>query len=284
MARASAFPWLIERPIAHRGLHDADKGVIENSISAAKAAVTAGYAIECDVQSTRDGEVVVFHDDTLERLTEGEGRVDAGTWAELSRLSLRETSDGIPLFRDFLSAVGGKTPLVVEIKSRFDGDIALARRVAELVARYDGPLSIESFDPDPIAHLRERSVALGIAHVPLGIVAQARYDADEWSGLPAAKAVELTHFLHYPRTRPDFLSWNAADLPAATPLLCREGLGIPVTVWTVRSQAQADSAAPWADQILFEGFLPPASPVELRPTPGRARATLPAGYRSDRLR
>lgn len=256
MTRCSAFSWLTARPIAHRGLHDFAGGVIENSISAAKAAVRAGYAIECDVQLTLDGEVVIFHDDTLERLTKGEGLLRAKTFAELQRLSLCGTRDGIPLLRDFLAAIGGRAPLVIEIKSRFDGDVSLARAVAELVSVYEGPVAIESFDPDPIAELREQGEALGVGHVPLGIVAQARYDADEWPDLPQARRAELTHFLHYPRTRPDFLSWNVADLPHAVPLLCREGVGLPVMVWTVRSQEQADLAARWADQIVFEGFSP----------------------------
>jgi glycerophosphoryl diester phosphodiesterase len=248
--------WLVARPIAHRGLHDAAKGVIENSVSAARAAIRAGYAIECDVQLSKDGEVVVFHDDTLERLTAAEGRVETKSAAELASLSLRGADDTIPLFADFLAAIAGKTPLVVEIKSNFDGDPTLARRVAEIAARYEGPLVIESFDPDPIAFLREEGEALGISHVPLGMVAMARYEADEWPGLPPARRAELTHFLHFSRTRPDFLSWNVDDLPHAIPLLLREGLNLPVTVWTVRSQGQAQFAAQFADQIVFEGFAP----------------------------
>ncbi|PWB83227.1 MAG: glycerophosphodiester phosphodiesterase [Methylocystaceae bacterium] len=256
MTRGSAFPWLTARPIAHRGLHDVAAGVIENSLSAAEAAAKAGYAIECDVQSTLDGEVVVFHDETLERLTEGEGRLGEKTFAELKRLSLRDTRDGVPLLRDFLDALGAAVPLVIEIKSRFDGDVSLARRVAEIVADYRGPVAIESFDPVPIAEFRARGDRFGVAGVPLGIVAQAAYDDADWSALQPAQKSELAHFLHYPRTRPDFVSWNVADLPHAIPLLCREGAGLPLTVWTVRSHEQAKSAASWADQIVFEGFTP----------------------------
>jgi glycerophosphoryl diester phosphodiesterase len=251
-----AIPWLFETPIAHRGLHDEASGVIENSISAARAAVAAAYAIECDVQLTRDGEVVVFHDDTLERLTDAKGRVDLHDAAGLTRLSLMGTCDKIPTLREFLGAIGGRAPLVVEIKSNFDGDLRLARGLAALVAGYDGPVIIESFDPDPIAFLRQEGGALGVAHIPLGIVAQARYEAGEWPALTDAQRLELTSFSHFHRTRPDFLSWSVADLPHAIPLLCREGIKIPVTVWTVRSKAQADFALEWSDQIVFEGFSP----------------------------
>jgi glycerophosphoryl diester phosphodiesterase len=250
------FSWLAARPIAHRGLHDAARGIVENSLGAARAAVAGNYAIECDVQLSADGEAMVFHDDTLERLTGAQGRIDAMTAGELARLTLRGSSETLPRLSQLLETVAGRVPIVVELKSRFDGELSLARRVAGLVASYEGPLALESFDPDPIAYLRARGEAPGVGHVPLGIVAQARYEADEWPDLPDARRAELTHLLHFSRTRPDFLSFNVKDLPHAVAVLFREGLKLPVTVWTVRSQAQAQAAAQWADQIVFEGFSP----------------------------
>lgn len=250
--------WLTARPIAHRGLHDASRGVIENSIAAAHAAIAGGYAIECDVQRTKDGDLVVFHDDTLERLTASAGRVCDATAEALAQIRLRGAEESIPRFADFLAAIGGRTPLVVEIKSSFDGDRTTAQRAAELLAAYEGPAVIESFDPDPIAFLRESAETLGVGHVPLGMVGEARYDSAEWAALSADQRAEMTHFLHYPRTRPEFLSWNIADLPQAIPLLAREALRIPVTTWTVRSPGQAAFAKRWADQIVFEGFTPEA--------------------------
>jgi glycerophosphoryl diester phosphodiesterase len=252
------FTWLTARPIAHRGLHAFEKGVIENSISAAMAAVDSGYAIECDVRLSLDGELVVFHDFALDRLTIGEGRLDALTADELSRLSLARTSDRIPLFTEFLDAIAGRTPLIVSIKSNFDGDLRVARRTAEIAATYAGPLALKSFDPDIVAYLREEQRSLGIAHIPLGVVAESSYESPQWSMLSAQARSVLTNFLHYPRTRPDFLSWSASALPHPTPFLCRQAVGLPVMVWTVRSQDVADSVAPWVDQILFEGFTPSA--------------------------
>ncbi len=248
--------WLAARPIAHRGLHAAAGGIVENSIGAARAAVARNYAIECDVQLSADGEAIVFHDDSLERLTEARGRLDAKTAGELTRLQLRGSGETLPLFSRLLETVAGRVPLAVELKSRFDGDLSLARRVAGLVAGYEGPLALESFDPDPIAFLRAEGAALGVGHVPLGIVAQARYEAEQWPELPDARRAELAGWLHFSRTRPDFLSFNVEDLPHAVAVLFREGLKRPVTVWTVRSLAQAQAAARWADQIVFEGFSP----------------------------
>jgi glycerophosphoryl diester phosphodiesterase len=245
--------WLIERPIAHRGLHHAVEGIIENSLSAARAAVCAGYAIECDVQSTIDGEVVVFHDETLERLTDGYGRLDEKTSEQVAGLSLRGAGEGVPTLRDLLATIGGAVPLVIEIKSRFDGSLALARYVAEIVSDYRGLVAIESFDPDPIAELRTSGKAFGLEGVPLGMVAQASYHEEEWSGLSAAQRRELANFAHAARTRPDFLSWSVQDLPHEIPRAYRER-GAPVTVWTVRTLEQAKTALAFADQIVFEGF------------------------------
>ena len=245
--------WLIAMPIAHRGLHGG--GLVENSIGAARAAIAAGYAIECDVQATTD-DLVVFHDDTLERLTAHAGRVADYDTHSLEAMALRGASETIPSFDAFLTAIGGRTPLVVELKSDFDGDLSVAMRVAERLAHYDGPVVIESFDPALIAFLRAQGEALGMAHIPLGLVGEADYDETDWSMLTPSRRAEMTHFLHYPRTRPDFLSWNAADLPHAIPFLAREALGISVTAWTIRSAAQATVARQWADQIVFENFTP----------------------------
>ena len=179
--------WLTARPIAHRGLHDASKGVIENSISAARAAIAAGFGIECDVQLTADRDLVVFHDDSLDRLTDGVGAVAMRSAKELRGFRLRGGNETIPVFSEFLDAIGGRTPIVVEIKSAFNGDTTPAQRVARALAHYDGPVAIESFDPDQIAFLRARAAALGIAHRLLGIVGEAHYSQQDWPQLSAAQ-------------------------------------------------------------------------------------------------
>lgn len=247
---------LLARPIAHRGLHCAASGVIENSIGSARAAIAANYAIECDVQTTRDGAAVVFHDDDLDRLTPATGRVRDWKLAALQRLSLRDTTETIPSLADFLAVVAGKVPLVVELKSAFDGDTRLLHAAAAALAPYRGAACVESFDPWLIAQLRILAPQTGIAHIPFGVVAQADYDRSDWPQLSPDQRREMTHFLHYPQTRPDFISWNVADLPHAVPFLTRQGLGLPVTTWTVRSFEQERLARQWTDQIVFEGYAP----------------------------
>ena len=248
--------WLVARPFAHRGLHDRAAGLVENTIPAARAAVAARCAIECDVQVSADGEAMVFHDYTVERLTTGTGRVDALSAATLRALAMREGTGHIARLDEFCAAIAGETPLVVEIKSRYDGDMRLAARTAEVAAAYEGPLAIESFDPHVIAWLRLERDRLGISHVPLGIVGESRYEHPEWSFLTPADKHEMAGLLHWSATCPDFLSWCVDDLPDGAPSLARSGLGRPILAWTVRTAEQLAHCARVADQPVFEGVRP----------------------------
>ncbi|MDE2017311.1 MAG: glycerophosphodiester phosphodiesterase [Hyphomicrobiales bacterium] len=246
----SAFGWLVERPIAHRGLHGPATGAVENSLSAAAAAIAAGFAIECDIQLSADGEAIVFHDFTLDRLTGATGRLDALPASAMTAARFRAApAEGPPTLRDLLALIDGRTPLVCEIKSEFTGDFRLTKRALAVAEAYRGPLAFKSFDPDPIAFLRER----GAGGRPLGIVAEANYDDPHWAGLSAETRAGLAAFSHFTRTRPDFVSFNVNHLPAAAPQLCRDALGLPVMAWTVRTPELRARALRFADQIVFEG-------------------------------
>ena len=248
---ASAPDWLVRQPIAHRGLHDRAAGVVENSRTAAQAAMSRDLAIECDVQLTADAEAVVFHDFTLDRLTRESGPIADLRAERIESIALLGSADRIPTFTSFLATVDGRVPLLCEIKSRFDGDLRLADRVADLAAGYPGPLAIKSFDPQVIVHLRSR-----LWSGPLGIVAEASYDDPEWEELTPPLKRDLSQVLHFAETRPDFLSYRVGDLPHAIPYLCRTAIGLPVVAWTVRTPEQRQRAATWADQMVFEGFVP----------------------------
>jgi glycerophosphoryl diester phosphodiesterase len=244
--------WLTARPIAHRGLHSKQSGLVENTPAAAAAAIAKNYAIECDIQRTKDGEAVVFHDFTLDRLMRAEGRVDAFSAHELGQLTYKDCDQRIVSLPEFLACIGGRTPVIVEVKSRYDGDMRLADRGMAAVVAYAGPVCLKSFDPAVLVHLRGAG-AVG----PLGLVARARYDAgEEWAGLPQEWRASLADLRDFPLARPDFLSWNLADLPHAVPMLCRKGIGMPVMTWTVRSREALVRGRLWADQIIFEGFEP----------------------------
>lgn len=248
------FAWLTTRPIAHRGLHGRAAGRIENSLAAARAAVARGYAIECDVLLSADGEVVVFHDDTLDRLTAERGPVAARTMAELRAINLTGSTETIPSLGDLLGVIGGRVGLVIELKSTFGArpETALAERVAATLAGYAGPVVTKSFDPRLVAAARRAMP--GIAH---GIVAERARDPVDYGGVGAVVRFALSHLLHAPWSRPDFVSYSIADLPALGPSIARSLFGRPVITWTVRTNADVAKAALHADQIVFEGFLPP---------------------------
>ncbi len=248
--------WLCRRPIAHRGLHCAAKGLIENSIAAAHAAIVSDYAIECDVQQSKDDQYVVFHDDRFERLTEQTGRLCDLNLDDICQISLGKTSEKIPSLQRFLSAINSQTPLFVELKSRFDGNIKPAKDLAAILKEYPGPVAIESFDPILIGYLRRNQHAFNISHILLGIVAQGHYDKTEWPHISEELKDSMTHFLHYRDTLPDFISWRADDFPHAIPYLLREITQCPITTWTVRSYEEQLKVKPWANQIVFEDFLP----------------------------
>jgi glycerophosphoryl diester phosphodiesterase len=247
----SGLDWLIARPVAHRGLQDAGSGVIENTPSAFAAAIAANYAIECDLQISADGEAMVHHDDALGRLTDGDGRLDAMTAADLKRISYRATADRMITVGELCDLVAGRVSLVIELKSRFDGDRRLVARAAEVLSNYRGPAALMSFDPAQITALRAIAPAL-----PRGIVAERRYQHPEWRQLSTGAKRAMAYFQHALHTRPQFVAYAVKDLPGAIPFLARNLLGLPLLTWTVRTEADRQRAACWADQMIFEGFRP----------------------------
>ena len=146
--------WLTARPIAHRGYHDATVGRIENTLPAAEAAIAHRFAIECDLQRTADDEVVVFHDDTLDRLTDLNGPIETKTLAELRGARFKEGDATIPTLSDLLDLVDGRVPLIIELKSRFTGDRRLEAATATILSGYSGAAAVMSFDPASMIAMR----------------------------------------------------------------------------------------------------------------------------------
>jgi glycerophosphoryl diester phosphodiesterase len=244
--------WLTATPIAHRGLHDKANGIIENTLTALDAAAARGFAIECDVQLTADNDAVVFHDFTLERLTAEIGAVAERTSADLAKIAISgSASDHIPSLNTFLDRLAGRVPLVLEIKSRFTGDMRLTERTCEVLRTYDGPICVKSFDPRVVAHLRK--IAPGLLR---GIVAESHHDHHGYDVLSADEKKSLGQLLHFEQSQPHFLSWKVNDLPAGAPYLARLLGRLPVMAWTVRTAEERERASRHADQMVFEGFLP----------------------------
>jgi glycerophosphoryl diester phosphodiesterase len=237
------------RPIAHRGLHDPAQGIIENTPSAALAAIAGRYGIEADLQASADGEAMVHHDDTLGRLTEGNGALRNMSAAALKRVAYRATCDRMMALGDLLDLVAGRVTLVLELKSRFDRDLRLAARTARVLGAYRGPVAVMSFDPALIANMRR--IAPSIVR---GIAAGRRCPPLVWHLLSPAQRFELTFLLHGWNSRPAFLAYRVDDLGAIMPRAARLMFELPLLTWTVRGAKDRAMAARFADQMIFEGF------------------------------
>ncbi|KAB2849219.1 MAG: glycerophosphodiester phosphodiesterase [Hyphomicrobiaceae bacterium] len=237
------------RPIAHRGLHNARLGVVENTESAFKAAIAKGYGIECDLQPASDFEPMVFHDERLVRLTTASGLVSRHTPSELKRIPMRKTSDRMMRLSEMLEMVAGAVPLLIEVKSDWARSDDFAVAVAKRLRSYKGPYGIMSFDPNCVQPFR----AL-LPHAPRGIVAGGiRSDLTMPRWIRHWNARKL---LSNDIARPDFINYFVRGLPAACTVLGCRPEGLPLFTWTVRSMADRAKAARYADAMVFEGFEP----------------------------
>jgi glycerophosphoryl diester phosphodiesterase len=243
-----ALPWPL-RPVAHRGLHDQRRGVIENTPAAFQAAIDTGYAIELDVQATAGEEPVVFHDDTLERLTHGSGAIGGLSVEALKAVAFRQTGERMQTLSEFLEQVAGRVPVFMEIKTVGDNAGLLCGQVAKRLAGYKGPMAVMSFDWAAVRAMQQLT-----PHLPQGIISM-RYTAENSPELSAFARFRLTHMLDFPAARPNFLAYHVNDLPMPGVALLRR-LGLPVLTWTVRSEEQRRRAAIYGDAIIFEELRP----------------------------
>lgn len=248
------FSWLTARPIAHRGLHDAKVGRIENTLSAFDAAARAGFPMEMDVHLSADGVVYVFHDDVLDRLTTGKGPVAGRTMAELKAIPMVGTEDRIPTLREVLDLVGGRTGLVIEIKSYFaERQRDLVEATARELSTYGGSVVVESFDPRQIQDLAEIAPDL-----PRGIVADDASSAEDYNHYRVLGREELATLSHRSWSQFQFVSYWVKLLGNGVSRQVRDEWKLPVTAWTIRKPDDRQTAADFGAQLVFEGFDPDA--------------------------
>lgn len=229
--------WLTRRPIAHRGFHDLNRVRWENTLSAFDAAVERDYAIECDVHLSADGVPVVFHDNVLNRLAGRDGFVHDLTAAELAQLRIGGTQDHVPTLAEMLARIGGRVPLVIELKGVEGKDGGLVAAVAKALRGYRGKAAIMSFD-----HWLVRRFAADAPDIPAGLTAEGRTMAD----LEAHFSM-LAHPI-------SFVSFSVLDLPNPFVAFVRDRLAMPVITWTVRNEETRAATFAHADQMTFEGF------------------------------
>ena len=243
----------LARSIAHRGLHDAGEGCPENSLSAARAAVEAGYGIEIDLQLTSDGQAAVFHDYDLDRMTAGGGLVKRRSLQDLATIRLTGSRESIPGLGDVLKVVAGRVPILIEIKDQdgaFGPDVGpLEIAVAAAVEGYYGPLAVMSFNPHSMAAMQ--TLAPGL---PRGLVTCA-FRPEEEPG-PEDRLARLAQIADFERVGASFISHDVTDL--TSPALGRLKVqGVPILCWTVRSLDAEVEARKVADNVTFEGYLSP---------------------------
>ncbi len=246
--------WM-SRPFAHRGLHNADKGIIENTRSAVAAAIARNYGIEVDLRPAACGTAMVFHDDTLERLTLSTGRVSDKTARQLQLIEFRGTNDNMMTLRELLDLVAGQTPMLLEIKSNWPFDEKRVHKfVTQIIATlegYRGDFAIMSFDP---AYLRAfRDLA---PHIPRGLISESFADSRYWHMLTLQQRLSLRFLLSSPQTRPHFIAYDINALPAIAPLLARRLFGKKLATWTVRTPQQEKRARKYCDAMIFEKLRP----------------------------
>ena len=218
---------------------------------AVQAAIAGDFAIEVDIQLTADGEAMVHHDHALGRLTEGSAPLIEMTAAELKAVKFKDTGEQMMSLSDLCAVVAGRVPLVIEVKSDFGGDRKLVRRMAEVLASYDGPAVGMSFDPDQVLALRQL-----LPSRPRGVVAQRTYEDEYWAKLTQAQRDSMLYLRHGFQTQPHFVAFKVDHLPAPAPWIARNLFGCALLTWTVRTAEQRARAAQYADQIIFEGFVP----------------------------
>lgn len=230
---------------AHRGLHTRDKHVPENSLAAFDAAVQAGYGIELDVQLSQDGEVVVFHDDTLNRVCGVDGRVDAYPLEALQKMSLCGTHETIPLFTQVLDTVHSKVPLIVELKTG-PRRKELCEKVLLLLRAYNGPYCIESFDPRIVAWFRKNA--------PEILRGQLTDNPSAFGDQPAVQRVALGNVLANCIARPQFIAHGPGR--KTLPVRIAEAMGALRVCWTVRDTDNIDGKQAENDAVIFEFYNP----------------------------
>ena len=242
--------WLI-RSVAHRGLHDADKGIVENTPSAIQAALDAGYAIEVDVQEAGDGEPMVFHDYVLDKLTKANGPLNTRTSKELKSIAFKGTGDRMQVLGELLEQISGRVPLIIEIKSNWNTYGPFEARVASILNSYGRHAAVMSFDPKVIAAMAHHAPG-----VTRGLVAGLFRDLEYWGHLSASKRFVMRHLLSANIARAHFIAYDLDGLPACAPYIWRHVLRRPLLTWTVRSIEDRLRAEKWADAIIFERFRP----------------------------
>ena len=233
---------------AHRGLHDKDKGIPENSLAAFRLAAEHGYGAELDVHLLADGNLAVFHDATLQRICGAEGTIEELSIEDLPKYHLLGTEETIPTFEDVLAVFEGRTPLIIELKAVGDNSAALTDAVMKVLKGWNGTYCIESFRPAVVRHLK--------THYPDVIRGQLSENFFKSESLPLAVKFLMTFLLTTVFTRPDFIAYHHEHRSNISLRIMRKLYGVHEVGWTIREQTVMEQLEKDGVTPIFENFTP----------------------------
>lgn len=241
--------WLVERPIAHRGLHSGDSTCPENSLKAFEAAVDGGFPIELDVRILADGNVVVIHDANTDRTTGIDNPVSTLDATQIKRMLLQDSDEHIPLMLEVLELVRGQVPLLVEIKNQ--GAVGeLESALYETLSAYKWEYAVQSFNPYSLKWFKVNAPSVKRGQLSTKI---------KRANLSLYRRFLLRNLLLNRVSCPDFIGYDVRYLPNYAVTRQRRK-GLPILGWVVRSQEQYAQVSKWCDNIIFEGFEPRGMP------------------------
>ncbi len=232
---------------AHRGLYEKDQSVPENSLEAFKRAAAYGCGVELDVQLSKDGAVVVFHDDTVDRMTTEKGRVDSFTLEELQAMPLKGTAYRMPLFTDVMAVLDGKSPTIVELKSTPNYP-ELCEKTLAILRTLRGPYCVESFDP--------RIVRWFYKNAPDLVRGQLTESFSHWrkAKLPLWRCLMMHTLCINFLTHPQFIAFGRGHRPLC--MLLGRKLGAKTVFWTERPDHDHALLQKRYDCRIFEHYRP----------------------------
>ncbi|MGF1512497.1 MAG: glycerophosphodiester phosphodiesterase family protein [Elainellaceae cyanobacterium] len=236
--------WISQQPIAHRGLHS--PGVPENSLAAFEAAIAQGYAIELDIQRLADGQLAVFHDKDLMRLTGQAGSIFEQTAGRVKHLKLLGSEQTVPLLQEALALIAGRVPVLIEIKNEGNAG-PLERSLAQIMGGYSGDCAIQAFNPHVLAWFKGNRP---------GVIRGQLSSDFEGEDLEWHKKLRLSNLLMNWASDPQFIAYDLRALPSLPVALTAALFQTPVVAWTVRTEADWNKAKRQADNIIFEGVRP----------------------------
>lgn len=234
--------WLVETPVAHRGFHNKD--IPENSISAFKNAIAHGYVIELDVQMLSDGTVVVFHDESLSRMTGNDGYLRFLTKEDLPMLKLAGSKESIPTLEEALACINGQTPVIIEIKNNSKVG-QLEQKVIDILSKYNGEFAVAAFNPLVLSYFKEHAPSILRGQLAGYLKNIKMKFLTRWG----MKRMLLTKKM----AAADFIMYEAKTLPNR---FVKRFKKLPLLAWTVKSQEEYLRVVKYCDNIIFEGFEP----------------------------